>query len=295
MPNYNSPFLYRAILSVVKQEYKEWELIIIDNFSNNFPEKIVNQFNDDRIRFYKFNNSNNIAKARNFGIKKSKFDWIAFLDSDDVWKKNKMLKVAETIKNNETDFIYHGMYYLPKKFWFFKIKIKHQSKEIKKPIYKTLFEEGNGIANSSVVVKKNILAKINFLSEDQKKYSWEDYDCWIRYSKLTDKFYFIPIILGFCWVGGGNISSLDQTYKNYQNFHKIYKKQIFEISKKKRLQWFNKFLIVWYLKKNYIYRAYLLQKKVSPNDLKSFVRLILIKALFFYDVIKKSKRISFFK
>ena len=118
MPNYNSPFLYRAILSVVKQEYKEWELIIIDNFSNNFPEKIVNQFNDDRIRFYKFNNSNNIAKARNFGIKKSKFDWIAFLDSDDVWKKNKMLKVAETIKNNETDFIYHGMYYLPKKFGF---------------------------------------------------------------------------------------------------------------------------------------------------------------------------------
>ena len=47
MPNYNSPFLSRAIQSVVKQTHQEWELILVDNFSENFPEKIVNQFNDN--------------------------------------------------------------------------------------------------------------------------------------------------------------------------------------------------------------------------------------------------------
>ena len=51
MPNYNSPFLSRAIQSVIKQTHQEWELILVDNFSENFPERIVNQFNDNRIHF----------------------------------------------------------------------------------------------------------------------------------------------------------------------------------------------------------------------------------------------------
>ena len=291
MPNYNSPFLNRAIQSVIKQTHQEWELILVDNFSDNFPEKIVNQLNDNRIRFYKFDNENNIARGRNFGIKKSKFEWIAFLDSDDVWKKNKLFKVAEIIDDNTSDLIYHGMYYLPKKFGLFHQKINHQSAELKKPIYETLIKEGNGIANSSVVARKSILEKINFLSEDKRKYSWEDYDCWIRYSKITDNFLFIPNILGFCWVGGGNISSLNQTYINYKNFHKIYQKQIFDITKKKRLDWYKKFLLIWYFKKKNIYRAYLLQKKLAPYDFKSFLRLVIIKIIFFSKIIKKSKKI----
>ena len=48
MPNYNSPFLSRAIQSVIKQT-QEWELILVDNFSNNSPEKILDSFNDKRI------------------------------------------------------------------------------------------------------------------------------------------------------------------------------------------------------------------------------------------------------
>ena len=123
MPNYNSPFLHRAILSVIEQTYEKWELILVDNFSNDSPGKIINQFNDNRIHFYKFNNENNIARARNFGIKKAKFDWIAFLDSDDVWKKNKIETVKKIIEQQNSDFVYHGMYYLPKKFGFIKVFI----------------------------------------------------------------------------------------------------------------------------------------------------------------------------
>ena len=291
MPNYNSRFLRRAVQSVIEQSYKEWELILVDNYSNNFPEKVINELNDKRIHFYKFDNENNIAKGRNFGIKKTKYDWIAFLDSDDVWSKDKLFKVVEIIENSETDLVYHGMYYLPKKFGFLKKIINHQSREIKKPIFETLIKEGNGIANSSVVIRKSLLEKINFLSEDEKKYSWEDYDCWIRCSRLTDNFFFIPNILGFCWVGGGNISNLEQTYINYKNFHKIYKNQIFDITKKKRLDWYNKFLLVWYFKKKKIYRAYCIQKKITPDDLNSFLRFILIKIQFFLKIIKIKKKI----
>ena len=175
MPNYNSPFLYNSILSVIEQNYEKWELIIIDNFSNNSPEKIIDKFKDDRIHFHKFNNKNNIARSRNFGIKKAKFDWIAFLDSDDTWKPKKLEKQ-----------LFFGMYYLPKKLGFIKKIIKDKSKEMKQPIYETLIKDGNGIANSSAVVRKSLLASVNFLSEDKNKYSWEDYDCWIKCSQKTD-------------------------------------------------------------------------------------------------------------
>ncbi len=287
MPNYNSPFLYRSILSVIEQSYEKWELILIDNFSYNSPEKIIDQFDDDRIHFYKFNNENNIARSRNFGIKKAKFDWIAFLDSDDVWEKEKLFKVNEAIINNNSDLIYHGMYYLPKKFGFIKKIIKDKSIEMKKPIYETLIKDGNGIANSSAVVRKSLLEKVYFLSEDKNKYSWEDYDCWIKCSKETDNFIFIPTILGYCWVGGGNVSNLEQSYINYKNFHKIYRNQILKLTNKKRLTWYNKFLLTWYFKKKNFYRAYIIQKKIIPNDLKSYLRSILIKFLFLIETIKR--------
>ena len=290
MPNYNSPFLYDSILSVIEQNYEKWELIIIDNFSNNSPEKIIDKFKDERIHFHKFNNKNNIAKSRNFGIKKAKFDWIAFLDSDDTWNKEKLLKVYQSITEYNPDLIYHGMYYLPKKLGFIKKIIKDKSKEMKQPIYETLIKDGNGIANSSAVVRKSLLASVNFLSEDKNKYSWEDYDCWIKCSLKTDNFFFIPNILGNCWVGGGNVSNLEQSYINYKNFHKIYRNQIFELTKKKRLDWYNKFLITWYFKKNKFHRAYIIQQKIIPDDLRSYFKSIIIKLLFFIEILKKNDK-----
>ena len=155
---------------------------------------------------------------------------------------------------------------------------------------KLLLKRVNGIANSSVVARKSLLEKINFLSEDKRKYSWEDYDCWIRYSKVTDNFLFIPDILGFCWVGGGNISNLNQTYINYKNFHKIYRKQIFDLTKKKDWIGIKKFLLVWYFKKK-VYIGHICFKKITPNDLNSFLRLILIKIIFFSKIIKKFTKI----
>ena len=114
MPNYNSKLFKKSIVSVINQSYKDWELIIIDNYSKNRPEEIVKKFKNQKIFFYSFNNGNNIAKSRNFGISKSKFKWIAFLDSDDLWEKDKLKIEKENIDKYEPDLLYHGMYYLPK-------------------------------------------------------------------------------------------------------------------------------------------------------------------------------------
>ena len=97
MPNYNSAYLERAINSVVNQTHDKWELIIIDDFSTNYPENIIKKINNKKITFYKYNNSNNIARSRNIGIKKSKYSWIAFLDADDVWENDKLYVVEQNI------------------------------------------------------------------------------------------------------------------------------------------------------------------------------------------------------
>ena len=98
LPNYNhGKYLKQAIDSVLNQSYNSWELLIIDNHSTDNSDKIISSYNDPRIKSFKINNDGVIAKSRNYGIKNSKADWIAFLDSDDIWYENKLSTLIEFI------------------------------------------------------------------------------------------------------------------------------------------------------------------------------------------------------
>ena len=72
MPTYNCSFIERSIDSVIEQSLDNWELIIIDNFSENNVEEIIINKKDKRIRYFRFKNDGVIGKSRNFGIKKAK-------------------------------------------------------------------------------------------------------------------------------------------------------------------------------------------------------------------------------
>ena len=100
LPTYNqSTFLKKCINSITSQSFKNWELIIIDNFSNDETENIITQINDERIKLFKFKNDNIIAKSRNFGIKKAISDWISFIDTDDMWLDSKLSIQLELFSN----------------------------------------------------------------------------------------------------------------------------------------------------------------------------------------------------
>ena len=83
------------------------EAIVVDNNSIDNTTNIK-KFNDKRIKYFKFSNNGIIAKSRNFGIKKSRGKWIAFLDSDDWWRKNKLYICLKNIDRN-VDFVYHDL------------------------------------------------------------------------------------------------------------------------------------------------------------------------------------------
>ncbi|HDR7592040.1 hypothetical protein BK735_07995 [Bacillus mycoides] len=91
VPTYNrSELIKRTIDSVLAQTYTNFELIIVDDASTDNTEDIVNEYHDDRIKFIKLNENSKGTKPRNMGIKESKGDYIALLDSDDEWLPNKL-------------------------------------------------------------------------------------------------------------------------------------------------------------------------------------------------------------
>ena len=71
LPTYNCNYVSRSIESVLKQSFKHWELLIIDNNSKNLYYKKIKSYKDKRIRYFKINNKGIIAKSRNLGVKKS--------------------------------------------------------------------------------------------------------------------------------------------------------------------------------------------------------------------------------
>ncbi|HKK53946.1 MAG TPA: glycosyltransferase family A protein [Patescibacteria group bacterium] len=100
IPTYNrANFLPRAIKSVLNQTFKDFELIIVDDGSTDNTKEVINNYlkNDDRIKYIYQQNSGGPPKPKNTGIKIAKGEYIAFLDSDDEWFKDKLKKTNRTL------------------------------------------------------------------------------------------------------------------------------------------------------------------------------------------------------
>ena len=101
MPSWNTAsFIEEAIQSVINQTYKKWELIIVDDCSTDDTEKVVASFNDERIKFFLNKKNSGAALTRNKAMREAQGEWIAFLDSDDLWTPNKLEHQIEFMKKN---------------------------------------------------------------------------------------------------------------------------------------------------------------------------------------------------
>lgn len=103
IPTYNAEkYIKKTIESVVNQSYENWELILIDDCSTDSTIHIINTYlNDNRISLIENNeNSGGPAVPRNIGIERSSGDFIAFLDSDDIWLPDKLEKQLNFLDNN---------------------------------------------------------------------------------------------------------------------------------------------------------------------------------------------------
>ena len=146
-------------------------------------------------RVTKVKNNGVIGVSRNLGIKNAKGPWIAFLDSDDIWSKDKLEVIEKFIQSNpsfdvitnDEEIVYEGSQ--KKGIWRYGPFTNN--------FYKKLLLDGNCISTSASIVKKNFLDRNNILFSEKKTFaSVEDYDFFLNLALNNAKFKFIHIPLG---------------------------------------------------------------------------------------------------
>lgn len=108
-PVYNAErFIEKTIKSVQAQTYTNWEMILVDDLSCDNSQTIIKriQEKDSRIKYIKLKENSGAAVARNTAIEEAKGRYIAFLDSDDLWKSNKLEKQIDFMKSNNYGFTF---------------------------------------------------------------------------------------------------------------------------------------------------------------------------------------------
>lgn len=108
MPTYNcGHFIKESIHSVLAQTYNNWELIIVDDCSTDDTAMIMFSFVDKRIRYYRNEYNYGAALTRNRALREARGQWIAFLDSDDLWLPTKLEKQLAFMQLHNYVFSYH--------------------------------------------------------------------------------------------------------------------------------------------------------------------------------------------
>lgn len=107
MPSYNTAsYIKKTIKSVLDQTYQKWELIIVDDCSTDNTDEVVAEIEDTRIKYLKNDKNSGAAISRNRGLREARGQWIAFLDSDDIWMPEKLEKQISFMETNGYSFSY---------------------------------------------------------------------------------------------------------------------------------------------------------------------------------------------
>lgn len=193
VPTYNSEkTIFNTMSSILEQSYTKFEVLVVDNHSSDNTRRIVAAFNDSRVRLHLVDNKGMPAVSRNYGISLAQFEFIAFCDSDDLWTKNKLQACVELI-DREFDFISHGLQISGSlsKIFLNRIFVRKPAKN-----FNDFVNFGNHIAQSSVVIRRDIFTQVGFYSTDKKFTAVEDAHLWARVLKSGTKFAYINKNLG---------------------------------------------------------------------------------------------------
>ena len=158
MPVYNGEkYIKDAILSVLGQTYQDWELIIIDDCSSDHGVALARGFSDPRIRVVENNCNRGVAYSRSKGIGLSRGEWVAFLDADDMWEKEKLARQVDLIKEKDAVLVYTGSAFIDEDGKHLQYVLPAKEKIG----YEELLGQ-NILSCSSVLVRKDILRTIPF-------------------------------------------------------------------------------------------------------------------------------------
>ena len=218
IPTFNrSHTIKRAIESVVSQTYSDWELIVVDNSSTDDTLEVLSEFSGINISVLTVDNKGVIGHSRNVGINNSKGRYIAFLDSDDWWDKEKLSISISLLENNNIDLVYHDCLVMssgrPK---------RTHCRKLSENSLKDLIVNGNTLITSSVVVSRFSIINAGCFNESRDTIGWEDYHLWIRLAEANFQFGLIKKSLGFYRKGEDSFDTPQRALLNLIEIEKYF-------------------------------------------------------------------------
>ena len=172
-------YLKYALRSILRQSYKNWELIFWDNRSTDSSKKIFNTFKNKKFRYFLSSTHTSLYEARNLAINKCKGQFLSFLDVDDMWEKNKLKSQVKLFEDKKVGVVYGNSWLLNettnKKRKFINYTMKNGY------IYNDLIQRYN-VGILTAIIRKSCLKNLKKIFD--KRYNIiGDYDLFIRLSK----------------------------------------------------------------------------------------------------------------
>ena len=190
IPTYNQGDLLRLALdTVVGQSFENWEALVVNNHSTDNTAEAIAEVDDRRIRRIDFQNHGVIAASRNRGIAEARGEWIAFLDSDDLWVPEKLEKClaagadADLISHREATF--RGDRTL-------RVSPRRSRRDA---AYRRLLFFDNCFSPTAVLVRRAAVERAGRLSENPAFTTAEDYEFWLRLMQSGARVRFIDDVL----------------------------------------------------------------------------------------------------
>lgn len=184
IPTYNRAYcIKQAVESVLNQTYKNIEVVVTDDGSTDNTEEVVSAIKDDRVRFVKMPQNGGPGAARNFGVENAKYDIIAFHDSDDIWRYEKLERQVKLMEAGGYDMVYgrYSYHYFLGSYDRINPACEIKMADKTENIYKTILKK-NIIAMPTIVVKKELFEKAGGFNPQLK--ALEDYELCLRLTSL---------------------------------------------------------------------------------------------------------------
>ena len=240
LPNYNrSEYIEETLSSIINQSFKNWKLFIIDGNSDSETKKILKKFdNHKNINITWLKKNKKPGFCRNLALRYSKSEYVAFIDSDDIWEEDKLSKQLDFMLKNNYYFTYTNYY-------AFRSESEKKSIKVVKPPKKFSFDkftQNTSIGTSTMIVKRSSIGNIKFTK-----------------TKICEDYFFK------CQI----IKKVDYAYCLSENLTKYrIRKKSLQSSKIRNLYW------IWYINKNYnkfnFFKNLLSIFNISINSLKKY-------------------------
>lgn len=198
IPVYNREATIKAsIESVLKQTYQNFELIVVDDCSKDGSVKVVEDICDNRVKVISCEKNGGACVARNIGINAAKGDIIAFHDSDDIWKEDKLEKSMYYLHKEHADMVFSAVYRKGEGQYGEggRIVPTYNLNQVRDKLSRLLVS--NCVSTQTIVVKREVLEKVRF---DKRFPRFQDWDFAMQVLQKGFKVYYIDEPLVECMV-----------------------------------------------------------------------------------------------